>query len=253
LAAIAGRLIANSISRDTATANDGALTQEFDAAKRADVQQGFAAAKALNVTGSNIIAPGTVSLAGESVAIQNANDTANSTALSKSSSAGVTIKAYENASGAVNAVSSLPKRIDQGGQGAVGTAITTASETLRTVAAVQAALTNTAGVSASVGFSKSTSTNATQETAVVGSTIAGGTVNVIARDTDITVKGSTITADIAATPIRIRKLSLCIYSPKLIRRTPGLIIYRFKFTNIVNNWRVHACSFHMLQPMPINH
>jgi filamentous hemagglutinin len=43
----ASQAIANSISRDTATANDGALTQEFDAAKRADVQQGFAAAKAL--------------------------------------------------------------------------------------------------------------------------------------------------------------------------------------------------------------
>jgi filamentous hemagglutinin len=43
----ASQAIANSISRDTASANDGALTQEFDAAKRADVQQGFAAAKAL--------------------------------------------------------------------------------------------------------------------------------------------------------------------------------------------------------------
>jgi hypothetical protein len=43
----ASQAVANSISRDTATANDGALTQEFDAAKRADVQQGFAAAKAL--------------------------------------------------------------------------------------------------------------------------------------------------------------------------------------------------------------
>ena len=74
------------------------------------------------------------------------------------------------------------------------TAITAASETLRSVAAVTSALTNTAGISANLGFSKSKSTTATQESAVVGSTIAGGTVNVTARAGDVAVTGSAITS-----------------------------------------------------------
>jgi filamentous hemagglutinin len=71
------------------------------------------------------------------------------------------------------------------------------------VAAVTNALTNTAGVTASIGFSKSKSTTATQEQAVVGSSIAGGTVNVTATGTpasagaglgDINVRGSNVTS-----------------------------------------------------------
>jgi filamentous hemagglutinin len=76
---------------------------------------------------------------------------------------------------------------------------------LRTVAAVTSALTNTAGVTASVGFSKSKSTTATQEQAVVGSSVAGGTVNITARGVlvrsaengsagDVRVRGSSITS-----------------------------------------------------------
>jgi Hemagglutinin repeat len=108
---------------------------------------------------------------------------------------GVSIKAYENVSGAVKSVATLADRVGQGAKGgAAATGITAASETLRTVAAVTNALTNTAGVTASIGFSKSKSTTATQEQAVVGSSIAGGTVNVTARDTDVTVKGSSITS-----------------------------------------------------------
>lgn len=43
----ASQAIANTISRDTAGANDGAITQEFDAAKRAEIAKGFEAAKTL--------------------------------------------------------------------------------------------------------------------------------------------------------------------------------------------------------------
>lgn len=43
----ASEAIANTISRDTAGANDGAISQEFDAAKRAEIAKGFEAAKTL--------------------------------------------------------------------------------------------------------------------------------------------------------------------------------------------------------------
>jgi hypothetical protein len=85
-------------------------------------------------------------------------------------------------------------REPSGAKGAAGTAITAASETLRSDAAVTNALTNTAGVTASVGFSKSKSTTATQEQAVAGSSVAGGTVNVTATGSDINVRGSAITS-----------------------------------------------------------
>ncbi len=107
-------------------------------------------------------------------------------------------------------MATLGNRIGQGAQGtgargAAATGITAASETLRTVAALTNALTNTAGVTASIGFSKSKSTTATQEQAVVGSTIGGGTVNITARGADgrsaengsagdINVRGSSITS-----------------------------------------------------------
>jgi filamentous hemagglutinin len=164
------------------------------------------AGKALTITGSQVAAPGVVSLSGESVTIQNATDTANSTSLSKSSSFGVSIKAYENVSAAVKSVATLADRVGAGAKGgAAATGITAASETLRSVAAVTNALTNTAGITASVGFSKSKSTTASQEQAVVGSSIAGGTVNIVARDVlvrsaengsagDVRVTGSSITS-----------------------------------------------------------
>lgn len=95
----------------------------------------------------------------------------------------------------MKSVATLADRVGQGAKGgAAATGITAASETLRTVAAVTNALTNTAGVTASIGFSKSKSTTATQEQAVVGSTIAGGTVNVTATGSDINVRGSSITS-----------------------------------------------------------
>jgi filamentous hemagglutinin len=153
------------------------------------------ATKALTITGSQVAAPGRVALSGKSVTIQNATDTANSTSLSKSSSFGLSIKAYENVSGAVKSVATLADRIGKGAKGgAAATGITAASETLRTVSAVTNALTNTAGVSANLGFSKSKSTSASQESAVVGSGIAGGTVNITATGTDVRVTGSNITS-----------------------------------------------------------
>lgn len=147
---------------------------------------------ALKITGSDVVAPGTVNLIGDSVTIAHAIDTATSTSLSKSSSFGVSVKAYENVSGAVNSVSGLVGRVGEIGQGAVGTAISGLSETLRTVAAVQAAMTNTAGVTASLGFSKSKTTSETQESAVSGSTITGGNVNIVAHGSDIAIRGSDV-------------------------------------------------------------
>jgi filamentous hemagglutinin len=85
-------------------------------------------------------------------------------------------------------------REPSGAKGAAGTAVTAGSETLRSVAAVTSALTNTAGVTASIGFSKSKSTTATQEQAVVGSSVAGGTVNITATGSDIKLRGSSITS-----------------------------------------------------------
>jgi hypothetical protein len=62
------------------------------------------------------------------------------------------------------------------------------------VSAVTSALTNTASVSANIGFSKSKSTTASQESTAVGSQISSGTVNVTARAGDVNVKGSAITS-----------------------------------------------------------
>jgi len=152
------------------------------------------AGKTLTVTGSQVVGTGTTTLAGESVTIQNVTDTVDTSSLSKSSSFGLSIKAYENVSGAVNSVTGLPGRVGDGAAGgAAQTGITAASETVRSVGAVMGALTNTAGVSANIGFSKSKSTTETRAEIASGSTVSGNNVAIIA-DTDVAVKGSSVVA-----------------------------------------------------------
>lgn len=152
------------------------------------------AGKALTVTGSQVVSTATTTISGESATILNATDSVDTSSSSKSSSFGVTIKPYENVSGAVNSVAGLPGRISDGAAGgAAQTGITAASEVVRSVSAVMGALTNTAGVAASLGFSKSKSASETHSNIVSGSGIVGNEVVVIA-DRDVTVRGSSVTA-----------------------------------------------------------
>jgi filamentous hemagglutinin len=151
------------------------------------------AGRALTVTGSQVTGTGLTRLTGESVAIRNATDTATTDTLSKSSSVGLSVKLYENVSGATNSVAGLPGRVAGGSAGAGGTAVTAASETLRSVAAITKGLTNTAGISANLGFSSSKSATATERERVVGSTIHGNDV-VIGAVGDLAIQGSTVTA-----------------------------------------------------------
>ncbi len=147
---------------------------------------------ALAIKGSEITAPGLISLSGDDIYIQNNFDSANSTSIFQQSSFGLSLSFYENVSAAANAISGLPGRIDAASSGSAGTAITAASETLRTVAAVTNALTNTAGVTLSIGFSSVKRTNAAQEIGVVDSNIAGGSIDI--RANNVNVAGSTVTA-----------------------------------------------------------
>ena len=147
---------------------------------------------ALAIKGSEVTAPGLISLSGDDVYVQNNFDTANSTSIYRQSSFGLSLNFYENVTAAANSVSGLPGRVDAAATGAAGTAITIASETLRSVAAVTTALTNTAGVTASIGFSSYKRSSAAQEIGVVDANIAGGSVDI--RANDVHVAGSTITA-----------------------------------------------------------
>lgn len=147
---------------------------------------------ALAIMGSEITSPGLISLSGEDVYIQNNFDTANSTSIYQQTSFGLSLSFYENVSAAANALSGLPGRIDAASKGVAGTAITAASKTLRSVAAVTTALTNTAGVTASLGYASVTRSSASQEIGVVDSNIAGGSIDI--RANNVNVAGSTVTA-----------------------------------------------------------
>lgn len=147
---------------------------------------------ALAIKGSEITAPGLISLSGDTVYIQNNFDTANSRSIFRQSTAGLSLSFYENVSAAANSISGLPGRVDAASTGVAGTAVTAASETLRTVAAVTNALTNTAGVTLSLGFSSAQRSSASQEIGVVDSNIAGGSIDI--RANNVHVAGSTVTA-----------------------------------------------------------
>ena len=149
----------------------------------------------LLISGSDVGSAETTRLIGDNVTIQNVTDTVDTTNSSRSSSFGVTLKAYENVSGAVGSVAGLPGRIEDGASGgAVQTGVTAVSEALRTVSAVTNALTNTAGVSANIGFSKNRSSGESHTGTVVGSNVYGNNV-VVGATTDILVQGSDVTAE----------------------------------------------------------
>ncbi|RJF93197.1 hemagglutinin repeat-containing protein [Sphingomonas cavernae] len=163
----------------------------------------------VRVTGSDVVAPeGGVTLGGENVIIEHATDTVDTTSLNTSSSFGLSIKPYENVSGAVKSVTGLPGRIDdRAAGGAAQTGVTAVSETLRTVDSVLGAVTNAAGISANLGFSKSKSTSESHAELVSGSTVAAREVNIVANGSaagapagsgasagTLTVTGSDITA-----------------------------------------------------------
>ena len=165
--------------------------------------------KALTITASQIAAPGQVNLIGESVTIQNATDTANSTSLSKSSSFGVSIKAQSNVVDAVKTVSRL---------GEIGT--TTSNARVAAVSAVAGGLAVANGidaakdvaksikdgagslgvtVSASIGFSKSKSTSASTDQTIIASSVSGGDVNIIASGAASAGTVKVIGSDVSAT------------------------------------------------------
>ncbi|WP_182912034.1 hemagglutinin repeat-containing protein [Sphingomonas cavernae] len=163
----------------------------------------------VRVTGSDVVAPeGGVTIDAQSVTIEHATDTVDTTSLSQSSSFGLSVKLYENVSGAVKSVTGLPGRIGDGAAGgAAQTGVTAVSETLRTVDSVLGAVTNAAGISANLGFSKSKSTSESHAELVSGSTVAAREVNVVANGSaagapagsgasagTLTVTGSDITA-----------------------------------------------------------
>ena len=152
------------------------------------------AGRDLTVTGSEIAGTGLTRLTGENVAIRNATDVATNDTLSKSSSVGLSIKLYENVSGAASSVSGLPGRVASRGTGVGGTAVTAASETLRSVTALTNAVTNTAGISASLGASSSRNTSNSRAETAVGSSVSGRDVAVRASQ-DVTVRGSTISGE----------------------------------------------------------
>ncbi len=152
------------------------------------------AGRDLTITGSEIAGTGLTRLTGENVAIRNATDVATNDTLSKSSSVGLSVKLYENVSGAASSVSGLPGRVASRGIGAGGTAVTAASETLRSVTALTNAVTNTAGISASLGASSSRSTSNSRAETAIGSSVAGRDVEVRGAQ-DVTVRGSTITGE----------------------------------------------------------
>ena len=167
------------------------------------------AGKALTITGSQVAAPGAVNLFGESVKIENATDTANSTSLSKSSSFGVSLKAQSNVVDAVKTVSRL---------GEIGT--TTSNARVAAVSAVAGGLAVANGVdaakdvaksikddagslgvtvSASIGFSKSKSTSASTDQTVVASSISGRDVNITATGAGSAGTVKVIGSDVSAT------------------------------------------------------
>ncbi|MEG8025933.1 hemagglutinin repeat-containing protein [Sphingomonas aurantiaca] len=152
------------------------------------------AGRDLTVTGSEIAGTGLTRLTGENVAIRNATDVATNDTLSESSSVGLSIKLYENVSGAASSVSGLPGRVASRGIGAGGTAVTAASETLRSVTALTNAVTNTAGISASLGASSSRNNSSIRAETAIGSSVAGRDVEVRGAQ-DVTVRGSTIVGE----------------------------------------------------------
>ncbi|WP_294390626.1 hemagglutinin repeat-containing protein [uncultured Sphingomonas sp.] len=145
------------------------------------------------LSGSSLVAPGTLTVHGQDVKVETVTDMVTSTSQTRSSSTGLSVKLYENVTGAVKTVVGTADRIGEGGQGAAGTAITTASEVTRSVGSVLGAVTNAAGIAVSVGTSKSSASGKSRISESVGSTIVGGDVALVAGR-DLSVRGSEMSA-----------------------------------------------------------
>ena len=209
---------------DTATSNSTTFNGSSIAALNGDVN--LTAGKVLTVTGSQVLAntgtaagsaPGTISLSGQSVVINNGLNTGANTDASKRSSVGITLSASSPLAAAVSTVVDMAKTVAStpnarvaataglaGGLAAYN-GITAAQDSVTSLAddiknnANLGDMVKSAGtVSATIGFSKSQSTSATTSQTVVGSQISGGNVNITATGagagSTIDVAGSSINA-----------------------------------------------------------
>jgi filamentous hemagglutinin len=182
------------------------------------------AGKALTITGSQVAAPDTVNLIGESVKIENATDTANSTSSSRSSSFGVSLKVNSPLIAGVQAANALARlaatasdtRTQAVAGVAAGLAVANTVDAAKDVVDALGGVKTLAGglsklgalgsLNVSLGISKSRSSSASSDQTVVGATVAGGDVNIIARGAGtastpstgsgqgIAVTGSSVTA-----------------------------------------------------------
>lgn len=161
--------------------------------------------QALSVTGSQIAAGGDVLLKGTSIAIANALDTSTSTSTTKSSSFGLSIGVQSPVIAGATAAVKAADIATSSGEGrtqavaalAGGLAAYNTYNALSKIASVSD-LKKAGSLSISLGFSSSKSTSSTTGESVVGSTVTGNDVTLLATGagagSTIAVTGSTIKA-----------------------------------------------------------
>lgn len=166
------------------------------------------AGRELTVTGSTVVSPGTTTLAGQSITVQNATDTLVTTSNAKSSSVGLTVGVSSPLVGGLRTVermgtiaSATPNaRVATVAGMAGGLTIKNTGDAAKDVAGTISSGTGSLGVtaSASLGISSSRSSTAERDETTVASSIAGNDVNLIARgagaQSTVTVIGSDVTA-----------------------------------------------------------
>ncbi|MBO9519443.1 MAG: hemagglutinin repeat-containing protein [Porphyrobacter sp.] len=158
---------------------------------------------ALTVSGSQVVSPGTTTLAGQSVTIEHVTDTLDTTSSSKSSSFGLSLGVQ---SPLVNGVETAA-RMGEVASGTGNDRVAAVAGLAGGLAAYNAAdaVMNDPGslggvnVSASVGFSKSRSSGESHDETVIGSTVSGGNVNLVASgagaNSTIRIAGSDVLAE----------------------------------------------------------
>ena len=156
------------------------------------------AAGAVNVTGSKVASPGVTTIIGESIAITNATNIDTGKQTSKSSSIGVTATLNSPILSGIQAIASTAKIAANGNSDRTSAVAGVAAglAAVNTVDAVKSALKNPGdlgSVTVTAGFSKSSSVTDTVQQSVVGSTITGGDVSLIARGSATDPKSGTIT------------------------------------------------------------
>ncbi|MGU3390752.1 two-partner secretion domain-containing protein [Sphingomonas sp. M1A8_2b] len=166
------------------------------------------AGRELTVTGSTVVSPGTTTLAGQSVTVQNATDTLVTKNNAKSSSVGLTIGVSSplvdgpltvERMGTIASATPNSRVATVAGM-AGGLAIKNTADAAKDVAGTISSGTGSLGVtaSASLGISSSRSSTAERDETTVASSIAGNDVNLVARgagaQSTVTVVGSDVTA-----------------------------------------------------------